>query len=202
MKMKHAIALTTLIVGLSGTAWSKGPEIGKQAPSFTLTDTNGKSHSLASFKGKYVVLEWVNHGCPYVAKHYDSSNMQNLQTETTGKGVVWLSIASSAKGKEGYLTPAEWNETIAEKKSAASAVLLDDQGKVGKTYGAKTTPHMFVINPQGVLIYKGAIDNKPTYKKEDVAVAQNYVRTALEESMAGKPVSVASTDSYGCSVKY
>jgi len=176
--------------------------VGKKAPAFTLKDINGNNVSLSSYNGKYVVLEWINHGCPFVKKHYETGNMQALQTELTGKGVVWLSIASSAKGKEGYMNAEEWKKGEAEYKSGASAILLDEKGKVGKLYGAKTTPHMFVIDPKGDIIYMGAIDDKPSYDKADVAGAKNYVKAAVEESMAGKAVSTPETKSYGCSVKY
>jgi peroxiredoxin len=180
----------------------KEPAVGSPAPAFTLTDTKGKQHNLAQYKGKYVVLEWVNFGCPFVKKHYESGNMQATQKKAVDKGVVWLSVNSSAKWKQGNMSPAEWNEAIADRKMASTAVLLDESGDVGRAYGAKTTPHMYIINPNGVLIYKGAIDDKPTTDKEDVPRARNYVLAALDESMAGKPVSTPSTQSYGCSVKY
>lgn len=175
---------------------------GKAAPDFTLTDVNGKAQSLSSYKGKYVVLEWVNHGCPFVKKHYDSNNMQTLQKELTEKGVIWLSICSSAEGKQGHMTADEWNKTTADKMAAPTVVLLDENGKVGKKYGAKTTPHMYVINPDGNLIYQGAIDDKPTADKADVPGATNYVRQAVADAMAGKKVATAETKAYGCSVKY
>jgi peroxiredoxin len=175
---------------------------GSPAPAFTLTDTNGKQHNLADYKGKYVVLEWVNFGCPFVKKHYESGNMQATQKKAVEKGVVWLSVCSSAKFKQGHMSAANWNEDIADRKLASTAVLLDESGAVGKSYGAKTTPHMYVINPDGVLIYKGAIDDKPSTNQDDIPGATNYVLAALDESMAGKPVSTASTQSYGCSVKY
>jgi hypothetical protein len=180
----------------------KEPTVGSPAPAFTLTDTKGKQHSLADFKGKYVVLEWVNFGCPFVKKHYESGNMQSTQKKAVDKGVVWLSVCSSASGKQGHLSAADWNEEIAERKLASTAVLIDENGAVGKTYGAKTTPHMYIINPNGVLVYKGAIDNKPSTNKGDIPGAKNYVLAALDESLSGKPVSMASTQSYGCSVKY
>lgn len=180
----------------------KEPAVGSPAPAFTLTDTNGKQHNLSDFKGKYVVLEWVNLGCPFVKKHYESGNMQATQKKAVEKGVVWLSVNSSAKWKQGNLSPAAWNEEIADRKMSSTAVLLDESGEVGKSYGAKTTPHMYVVNPDGILIYKGAIDDKPSTNKADIAGARNYVLAALDESMAGKPVSTASTQSYGCSVKY
>lgn len=181
---------------------SAAVRIGDPAPDFILTDINGKSESLSAYKGKYVVLEWTNYQCPFVKKHYKSGNMQALQKEFTAKGVEWLSICSSAKGKEGNLPAAQWKKESAEKKSGASAILLDESGTVGKLYGAKSTPHMFIVNPSGVLIYQGAIDNKPSTDPADNKTATNYVRQALQEAMAGKTVSVPQTESYGCSVKY
>jgi peroxiredoxin len=180
----------------------KEPAIGSPAPALTLTDTRGKQHNLADFKGKYVVLEWVNLGCPFLKKHYESGNMQAVQKKAVDKGVVWLSVCSSAKWKQGNMSAAEWNKEIAARKLASTAVLIDENGAVGKAYGAKTTPHMYIVNPNGVLIYKGAIDDQPSTNKEDIPTAKNYVLAALDESMAGRPVSTASTQSYGCSVKY
>jgi len=176
--------------------------INTPAPDFTLTDTDGKTHRLSDYKGKYVVLEWVNHGCPYVMKHYDSNNMQSLQKKWTKEDVVWLSVCSSAEGKQGYMTTAEWKTTIDEKGSASTAVLLDESGQVGHLYSAQTTPHMYILNPDGNLIYHGAIDDKPSHKSSTLKGAKNYVTAALTESMGGKPVSVPVTKSYGCSVKY
>lgn len=185
----------------TGTAVA-APQVGQPAPEFTLTDSNGQSHKLSDFKGKFVVLEWLNHGCPFVVKHYESGNMQNLQKEYTGKDVVWLSIVSSAPGKQGHMSPEETNRAKAEKGSAATAVLLDEDGTVGKLYDAKVTPELYVINPAGVLVYAGAIDDKKSTDPADVAGAKNYVKQALDEAMAGKPVSEPSTTAYGCSVKY
>jgi peroxiredoxin len=180
----------------------KEPPVGSPAPAFTLTDTKGKQHNLADFKGKHVVLEWVNFGCPFVKKHYESGNMQATQKKAVEKGVVWLSVCSSAKWKQGHMSASSWNEEIADRKLASTAVLLDENGEVGRAYGAKTTPHMYIVNPDGVLIYRGAIDDKPTPNKDDIAGAKNYVLAALDESLAGKPVSTASTQAYGCGVKY
>jgi peroxiredoxin len=176
--------------------------IGKAAPDFTLTDCSGKKVSLSDYKGKVVVLEWVNHGCPFVAKHYGSGNMQKLQADATAKGVVWLSICSSAPGKQGYATPADALKKCTETQSAATAFLLDESGEVGKTYNAKVTPEMYVINANGVLVYHGAIDNKKSTNPGDIAGAKNYVAAALDEVLSGKPVSTPKTDAYGCSVKY
>jgi peroxiredoxin len=177
-------------------------ETGKPAPNFSLTDIHGTSVSLEKLRGKTVVLEWINHGCPFVVKHYGSGNMQALQKEFTAKGVVWLSICSSAKGKQGHMSPADWRVVEKEKGGAASSILLDEAGKVGNLYSAKTTPHMFIIDPAGRLIYQGAIDDKPSADSADVKGALNFVRAALNESLAGKSVSTPESKPYGCSVKY
>lgn len=176
--------------------------IGQAAPDFTLTNCAGKKVSLSDYKGKVVVLEWINHGCPFVAKHYGSGNMQKLQADATAKGVVWLSICSSAPGKQGYATPADASKKCAETQSAATAFLIDESGEVGKTYGAKVTPEMYVIDAKGALVYHGAIDDKKSTNPGDIAGAKNYVAAALDEVLAGKPVSTSKTDAYGCSVKY
>ncbi len=177
-------------------------KVGATAPSFNLPNQSGKQVSLADYKGKTVVLEWLNHECPYVKKHYNAGNMQALQKKYTGKDVVWLSIISSAPGKQGYMKGEEITKAVAEKKAAPSHVLIDADGKVGKAYKAKTTPHMYVINPEGTLVYAGAIDDKPTTDVEDVKGATNYVANALDELMNGKEISKSYTKAYGCSVKY
>lgn len=177
-------------------------ENGKLAPEFILKDSNGKDVSLSQFKGRYVVLEWLNYDCPFVMKHYNSGNMQNLQKTYTGKGVTWLSIISSAPEQQGYYEAADVNRLNEEKKASPTAILLDPDGGAGKLYGAQTTPHMFVIDSNGILVYQGAIDDIRSTNPDDVAKAKNYVSAALDEAMAGKPVSVPSTKSYGCSVKY
>lgn len=198
----NIISKTTLVLALAaGTVWA-APEVGSPAPAFTLTDSNGQAHNLSDFKGKFVVLEWLNHGCPFVVKHYAGGNMQNLQKEYTGKDVVWLSIASSAPGKEGHMSPAETNAAKAEKGSAATAILLDADGTVGQLYDAKVTPVLYVINPEGNLIYTGAIDDKKSTDPADVAGAKNYVKQALDEALAGNPVSEPAIAPYGCAVKY
>ncbi len=194
------VALTSLAVSASYA--SDSPAVGTSAPNFTAPAANGKTHSLADYKGKYVVLEWFNPGCPFVKKHYESGNMQKLQKEFTGKKVAWLTIDSSAPGKQGNLSPGEALAQKKEWKMNSTALLLDPDGKIGRTYGAKNTPHMFVINPDGKVVYEGAIDDKATANQADIASATNYVKAALEESMAGKQVSEASTRPYGCSVKY
>lgn len=197
-----AIAIVGLAaIGLTGFR-STGVEVGAPAPAFSLPATTGKTVSLADFKGKYVVLEWTNQGCPFVKKHYGSGNMQGTQKWATDKGVVWLSIVSSAPGSQGYVTAAEGTEMLKAQKMSSTALLMDPDGKVGHAYGAKTTPHMFIINPKGELIYQGGIDNKATANAEDVKTATNYVKLALTESMAGKEVSNPSTRPYGCGVKY
>ena len=198
----NIITKTTLALALAAGTTLAAPEVGQPAPAFTLTDSNGQSHNLADFKGKFVVLEWLNHGCPFVKKHYDSNNMQKLQKEYTSKDVVWLSIVSSAPGKQGHMSPAETNQAKEEKGSAATAVLLDEDGTVGQLYGAKATPELYVINPEGNLIYAGAIDDKKSVDPADVEGAANHVKRALDEALAGQPVSTPKTEPYGCSVKY
>lgn len=202
--MKHLalfLGLALFFAG-SGTAQPAPPKLDKPAPGFTLTDSEGKEHSLADFKGKYVVLEWVNYDCPFVRKHYRSGNMQQLQKTYRDKGVVWLSICSSAPGKQGHFELDDLKERIAEEEATPTAYLIDADGIVGKEYEAKTTPHMFVINPEGNLIYAGAIDDIASTDRDDIDKATNYVKAALDAGMAGEPVVVQSTKSYGCSVKY
>jgi peroxiredoxin len=193
-----AIAVTALVIVLAARAAT----VGQQAPAFTGTDSQGQKISLDQYRGKYVVLEWTNRDCPYTKKQYDSGNMQALQKEWTGKGVVWLTVLSSAKGEQGYLDAAQENAQMARVHAHPTAAVLDPSGTIGREYGAKTTPHMFIIDPQGKLIYAGAIDDKPTTDVSDVKGAKNYVTDALTEAMAGQPVQVSSTRPYGCSVKY
>jgi hypothetical protein len=177
-------------------------KVGQVAPDFTATASNGKTVRLSDYRGKYVVLEWHNNGCPYVGKHYNSGNMQGLQKQWTGRNVVWFTIISSAPGKQGYVTASEENDYLAKMQAAPTAALLDAAGEVGHLYDAKTSPQMVVINPEGVVIYDGAIDDKPTTDLSDVAGATNYVNLALEQAMAGKRVQTPTTRPYGCSVKY
>ena len=177
-------------------------KVGEKAPGFTLTDSEGEKHSLSDFEGKYVVLEWVNYDCPFVKKHYNSKNMQSLQNMAAEKEVVWLSICSSAPGKQGYFKGEDLNKRIEVEASKATAYLIDEDGHVGMTYEAKTTPHMYVVDPEGVLIYAGAIDDRPSTKVDDVKGANNYVIQALTASMAGEELATDWTKSYGCSVKY
>jgi peroxiredoxin len=190
------------VLALSAGAALAGVEVGQPAPDFSLPDTNGQNHQLSQYKGKWVVLEWYNPDCPFVRKHYGSGNMQALQKEFTSKGVVWLSIDSSAPGQEGNYPAGKLNEIASGQGVARTALLLDPDGKVGHTYGAKTTPDMYIINPEGKLVYEGAIDSKPTTAVADLKTATNYVKLALDNSMTGKSVSQTVTRPYGCSVKY
>lgn len=176
--------------------------IGKPAPDFILQGANGQQYSLEAQRGKFVVLEWFNYDCPYVRKHYESKNMQALQKRYTEKSVVWFSVNSSAEGKQGHLNPDEAIRLASEKGAAATATLLDPAGTVGRAYGAKTTPHMFVINPEGIVIYAGAIDDNDSTRLSSIEGAKNYVAAALDEAMAGRKVTTASSQPYGCSVKY
>jgi peroxiredoxin len=187
---------------LASPAAAAPPAVGQPAPDFSLSDSNGARHDLSSLKGKFVVLEWVNFECPFVQKHYGSGNMQKLQKAYTGKGVVWLSVNTSAPGKQGNYAPAEINAKLKASGASPSAYLMDTEGSLGKAYGAKTTPHMYVIDPKGTLVYAGAIDDKPSTDQSDIAGARNYVAAALDEAMAGKPVTTAASQPYGCGVKY
>jgi hypothetical protein len=172
------------------------------APDFTLTDTVGKTVKLSDFRGKYVVLEWTNPECPFVRKHYNSANMQGLQKEWGARDVVWLTVNSTNQSSYEYKTPTQMGAWMVAKSAAPTATLIDGSSATGRAYGAKTTPHMFIVDPAGNLIYDGAIDDRRTSNPADAKVANNYVRAALTEALAGKPVSVASTTPYGCSVKY
>lgn len=199
MKLKALVAASLLF---AATAASAAIKVGEPAPDFTLSGADGKSHSLSAYKGKYVVLEWTNHECPFVKKHYKSGNMQAQQKELTAKGAVWLSIVSSAPGKQGHVDAAKAKELTTSRGAAPTAVLLDPSGDVGRKYDAKTTPHMYIVAPDGKLIYMGGIDSIPSADADDIAQATPYVKVALGEAMAGKPVTNASTKPYGCSVKY
>ena len=178
------------------------PSVGQPAPDFSLQDASGKTVKLSDFRGKHVVLEWTNPGCPYVRKHYDSGNMPATQKDATAQGVVWLAINSTEKASGDYLAPAKLVAWKAERKSQPSAVLMDEEGTAGKAYGARTTPHMYIVNPQGQLVYAGGIDSIPSSNPEDIKKATNYVRQGLGEALAGKPISAATTRPYGCSIKY
>ncbi len=198
MQKKITVASLALLLSLPALA----ARVGQPATLFTATDSYGHQHSLSQYKGKFVVLEWHNQGCPFAKKHYDSGNMEKLQKYWTGKGVIWFTVISSAPGEQGYVTAEQENDYVKKMNAAPTAVLLDPKGDLGHLYGAKTTPHMYVINPQGQLIYEGAIDDKPTTDQSDIAGATNYVTAALEQAMAGRPVAIATTRPYGCSVKY
>ncbi len=200
----YAICASTLLtLALSAQTDANGPAaVGQPAPNFKLLGGDGKEHSLAHYKGKYVVLEWTNPGCPFVHKFYDSGTMQKLQKDETGKGVVWLRINSGAEGHEGYQTVSDLASYVKSENVNATQSLIDADGKVGHAYGARTTPHMFVIDPKGTLIYAGGIDDKPSPDPADLPGAKNYVVAALDEAMAGKPVTTPTAQPYGCSVKY
>ena len=197
-----ALLTCSVMIQAEDVQKAKTATVGEMAPDFTLKDANGKEHSLSDFKGKYVVLEWTNYGCPFVKKHYHSGNMQKLQSEFAEKGVVWLSICSSANGNQGYFAGKELVETIKSEKSRAAAYLVDESGEVGRLYQAKTTPNMYVVNPKGHLIYAGAIDDTPSANPDDIPKSANYVADALQDAMSGKEVKVKATQPYGCSVKY
>ena len=200
--MKTTLLAALLTLASTALFAADSPAVGRAAPDFSVTDSKGKTQTVSQYKGKYVVLEWFNPDCPFVKKHYGSGNMQKLQEEFTGKGVVWLTVDSSAPGMEGNLTPEQAEKKIAELKTKQTALVLDPDGKAGRTYGAKNTPHMFVINPEGKIIYEGAIDSKATPNPSDIAGSTNYVKAALDESLAGKPVTTPNSRPYGCSVKY
>jgi peroxiredoxin len=196
--------ILTILISLVATAVFAfdPPPVGSAAPDFSLTDAKGKTHSLSQYKGKHVVLEWFNPECPFVKKHYGSGNMQKLQGEYTAKGVVWLTIDSSAPGTEGNLTAEQADKIATSWKTHQTALLLDTEGKAGRAYGAKNTPNMVVINPEGKIAYEGAIDSKATPNPADIPSSTNYVKAALDESLTGKPVTTSQTKPYGCSVKY
>jgi peroxiredoxin len=201
--MKTKLIITLIASLTATTVWSAdAPPVGSAAPDFSLPDATGKTHSLSDDKGKYVVLEWFNPECPFVKKHYGSDNMQKLQEEYTGKGVVWLTIDSNAPGTEGNITPDQAQKIMSGWKTHQTALLLDPDGKAGRAYGAKNTPNMVIINPDGKIVYEGAIDSKPTPNPNDIPNSTNYVKAALDESLAGKPISNTQTKPYGCSVKY
>ncbi len=197
-----AFALLALSALPAATPASAEPKIGQPAPDFTAKDTKGADVRLSAFKGKTVVLEWTNHDCPYVGKHYGSGNMQALQKDATAKGTVWLTVVSSASGTQGHVDGGAADQLTQTRRAAPSAVLLDPKGVVGRLYDARTTPHMFVIDKSGTLAYMGAIDDKPTSNKADVATARSYVREALVALEKGVAVPTATTRPYGCSVKY
>jgi peroxiredoxin len=201
MNMKTTLALFASLIATAVFA-ADVPPVGSAAPDFSLPDAKGDSHSLSQYKGKYVVLEWFNPECPFVKKHYGSDNMQKLQEQYTSKGVVWLTIDSNAPGTEGSITPEQAQKITASWKTHQTALLLDPEGKAGRAYGAKNTPNMVIINPEGKISYEGAIDSKASPNPADIPSSTNYVKAALDQSLAGKPITTPQTKPYGCSVKY
>ena len=191
--MRSLMALTTVHAALN---------TGDPAPNFTVSDSIGNEHRLSDFNGRYVVLEWTRHDCPFVVKHYINGDMQRLQKKLTAAGVVWLQMASSAQGKPGYLTAPEAEAMRRQTAAQSTALLLDTNGQVGRAYDARTTPQMFLINPEGILIYQGAIDSIPSVHSSDIAQATNYLVAAYESAIAGEPIANSTTTPYGCSVKY
>ncbi len=200
--MRQFLAIVTGVFLLFLLLQAGEIKLGAPAPDFSLTDANGKVHKLSDYRGKIVVLEWINYGCPFVKKHYKTGNMQALQQKYTQQGVIWLAICSSAPGKQGHYKPAEIVELKKEKKAHYTAYLIDESGKVGRLYGAKTTPHMFVIDAKGNLVYAGAIDDQPSTKTKTVKIAKNYVAQVLDKLLAGESFKPFMTTPYGCSVKY
>jgi hypothetical protein len=198
--MAAAVALgATFLMGSNAVA---APAVGQKAPDFVAVDTAGKQHRLSDFAGKFVVLEWTNPGCPFVRKHYGSGNMPATQKAATEKGVVWLAINSTERAASDYLKPAALEAWMKEHSAAPTAVLMDEDGVIGRAYAARTTPHLYIIDPKGVLVYAGGIDSIASSRVEDVKTATNYVNQALGEAFGGKPISAATTKPYGCSIKY
>ena len=198
--MKKLFIATTL--SLAAALAGATATVGQPAPAFTATDVNGKAVSLADFKGRTVVLEWVNPGCPFVQKHYRSANMQGTQQDAAAKGVVWLTISSTAADSEDFLAPAELEQWMRAQKAVPTATLMDSAGRIGRAYGARTTPHLYIIDPAGTLVYAGGIDNQPSTNVADIPGATNHVKAALAEALAGRPITQATTRPYGCSIKY
>jgi len=190
------------VFALSPLSANAEAEVGKIAPDFSLVDTHGKTHALKDYKGKVVVLEWLNFECPFVKKHYGAGNMQKLQENAKKDGVVWFSIVSSAKGKQGYYEPKEMEARREKAGAQQTAILMDSDGKIGRAFGAKNTPHMFVIDAKGNIAYRGAIDSIDSAESEDIAKAKNYVSAALEDLKANRKVAISDTKPYGCGIKY
>lgn len=201
--MRHRLIALLVLCGalLAGHA-SAAPGLGQAAPDMELEDVHGKTVRLSDFRGRHVVLEWTNPGCPFVRKHYGSGNMQALQAEARGKGVVWLTINSTADGSADFLTPQQMVRWLVEQKAAPSAALMDESGALGRAMGARNSLHFFILNPRGELIYAGGIDSIPSTKVEDIRTATNYVRQGLNEALAGRPLSVATSRPYGCPITY
>jgi AhpC/TSA family len=203
MMLRRSLFVASAVAALfAGAQVHAAAAVGQAAPDFTLKDASGKTVKLSDFKGKHVVLEWTNPGCPFVRKHYNSGNMASTQKDAMDKGVVWLAINSTETASSDYLEPAKLVAWMKERQSVPSATLMDESGTAGKAYGARTTPHMYIVNPQGQLIYAGGIDSIPSSRADDIAKATNYVKTGLSEALAGKPLSAATTQPYGCTIKY
>src|SRR5213593_4002949 len=202
MKTKLLLIALACLVSTAALFAADSPPVGSAAPDFSVSDSKGNTQSVSQYKGKYVVLEWFNPECPFVKKHYGSGNMQKLQDQYTSKGVVWLTIDSNAPGTEGNITPEQAQKIAESWKTRQTALLLDPEGKAGRAYGAKNTPDMVIINPEGKIAYEGAIDSKASPNPADIPNSTNYVKAALDESLAGKPVTKPQTKPYGCSVKY
>ncbi len=198
----RSLLAAAMVFAAAPAAGGTEPQIGKPAPAFTAVDSNGQQVRLADFRGKVVVLEWTNHQCPYVRKHYGAGNMQKTQGVARERGVVWLSLISSAPGEQGHVAPAEANALVAARGAKPSHVLLDPQGEIGRAYGARVTPHMYIIDAEGVLLYAGAIDSIPSWRTDDIAKAKNYVIAALDEIGRGQKVTDSSTRAYGCLIHY
>ena len=196
-----ALAATAAATAVARPA-AAAVQTGSPAPAFSVTDTGGGQHALAAYGGKTVILEWTNHECPYTVKHYATGNMQALQAAAAGSGAIWLTVVSSRPGSQGFVGAAEADRLTASRDARPTGVVLDPTGQLGRLYGARTTPHMFIVDGAGVLAYMGAIDDRPTASHASVKGARNYVREALDAMAAGRPVAVASTRPYGCSVKY
>lgn len=202
MKRRVLLACVSLLSGLASAPLLAAPSVGQTAPEFSLSDTQGKTVRLSDYRGSHVVLEWVNPGCPYVRKHYNSANMQGTQQETTARGVVWLAINSTENASGDYLAPEQMDRWMQTQKASATRTLMDEDGTVGKAYGARTTPHMYIVDPKGKLIYAGGIDSVPSSRIDDIKTAVNYVKQGVREALAGQPLAAATTRPYGCSIKY
>ncbi len=200
MLLRRTLFALPLVLAAAGA--QAAATVGQPAPDITLKDTTGKTVRLSDFKGKHVVLEWTNPGCPFVRKHYDSGNMPATQKDAAGKNVVWLAVNSTEKASGDYLEPAKLTSWLKERQSVPTAILMDEEGTAGRAYGARTTPHMYIVNPQGQLIYAGGIDSIASAKVDDIPRATNYVKTGLMEALAGKPLTASTTRPYGCSIKY
>ncbi len=200
MLLRHTVMAATLV--LAATTAQAAPAVGQPAPDFSARDTAGKSVRLSDFRGKTVVLEWTNPGCPFVRKHYDSGNLPATQKGAVDQGVVWLAVNSTEKAASDYLEPAQLTGWLKERKAVPTAVLMDEDGTIGRAYGARTTPHLYIVNAQGTLAYAGAIDSIPSARPADIDKATNYVKAALGDIAAGKPVAAATTQPYGCTIKY